>query len=233
MPEEIISLARGPYKAVRRYKGYIVNGFRFNTRDREINRRTQNSGVVVTARTSSYASAKDKNPVAGDIIYYGILIDIIELNYYEHFKVVLFKCDWADVHSQGRGVKRDDYGFTLVNFNRLLFKGHQLSDEPFILASQAKQVFYVHDPIEKDWQIVVHTKPRDLFDMDSEISTDDIELHFNNDMFENTENAIMNEEVNWIRSDMPEITIDTSIMNTQELVNACDDAECADEDDLN
>ncbi|KAJ0103117.1 hypothetical protein Patl1_05271 [Pistacia atlantica] len=50
------------------------------------------------------------------------------------FNLPIFKCDWFD--SNG-GVKVDDLGFTLINTNRLVHKS-----DPFILASQAKQVFY-------------------------------------------------------------------------------------------
>lgn len=218
-------MARGPQKAAKRFKGYIINGFRFHTKEREINRKTQNSGVVITASTSSYASAKDKKPITGDVTYYGILTDIIELNYYEHFKVVLFKCDWANVHSQRKGVKKDNYGFTLVNFSRLLFNGNQVSDEPFILATQAKQVFYVQDPIEKEWRIVVHTKPRDFFDMQADVLTDDIEFQVDNDIPQNIMNEI-EEEFSWNRNDVPELTIDTPIINTFDFqVNTHEDTQ--------
>ena len=57
-------------------------------------RRTQNCGVVVNSSITSYASARDSNPVEGNVEYYGLLTDIIELDYYSRWKVVLFRCDW-------------------------------------------------------------------------------------------------------------------------------------------
>ena len=71
-----------------------------------------------------------------------MLNDIIELNYYERFKVTLFKCDWVDVE-RGKGVKKDPFGFTLVNLSKLVHTGVKSTDEPFVLASQVQQVFYV------------------------------------------------------------------------------------------
>ena len=38
-------------------------------------------------------------------------------------------------------------------------------DEPYILASQAKMVYYVKDPSEVEWNIAVHVQPRDVYDM--------------------------------------------------------------------
>lgn len=43
--------------------------------------------------------------------------------------------------------------------------GKNPDDEPNILASQASQVYYVPDKKHRDWQMVVHLKPRDLYDM--------------------------------------------------------------------
>lgn len=147
LSEEIQWLAAGPLMTARRYKGYIVNGFRFHTKDVEERRRTQNSGIVVVASTSSFSSAKDQNPIKGDVAYYGVLKEIIELYYNEKAKVVLFKCDWVDVRSEGRGIKKDKFGFTLVNFNRLLYSNENIANEPFVLASQVEQVFYVQDAL--------------------------------------------------------------------------------------
>ncbi|KAG5567910.1 hypothetical protein H5410_065075 [Solanum commersonii] len=73
--------------------------------------KTQNSGVTLVASTTSFASSKDKNPIASDLTYYGRIVDIVELDYYGHFKVVLFKCDWYEVEN-------DTYGLTYVYFNK-------------------------------------------------------------------------------------------------------------------
>ena len=62
--------------------------------EREGRRKTQNSGVTVVAETTSFASVKDKKPIKANIRYYGRIIDIVELDYYSQFKVVLFKCEW-------------------------------------------------------------------------------------------------------------------------------------------
>ncbi|KAH1097059.1 hypothetical protein J1N35_013980 [Gossypium stocksii] len=47
----------------------------------------------------SYASVRDSNLVKGNVEYYGLLTDIIELDYYGKWKVVLFRGDWADVNT--------------------------------------------------------------------------------------------------------------------------------------
>ncbi|KAK3038289.1 hypothetical protein RJ639_029877 [Escallonia herrerae] len=91
------------------------------------------------AQENSYASARDMNPIAGDVNYYGVLTDIIVLHYSKKYRFVLFKCDWVD---NGTGlVDRDGLSFTLVNFNHLAHS-HSISDEQFIFASQAEQYFF-------------------------------------------------------------------------------------------
>ncbi|KAK3021521.1 hypothetical protein RJ639_046977 [Escallonia herrerae] len=130
LSEEIISLAMGPLKKAKRYTGYVINGFKYHTKACESNRTTQHSGVMVNANTDSYASARDMNPIAGDVNYYGVLIDIIVLHYSKKYRFVLFKCDWVD---NGTGlVDRDGLGFMLVNFNHLAHS-HSISDEPFYI----------------------------------------------------------------------------------------------------
>ncbi|XP_049359540.1 uncharacterized protein LOC125824236 [Solanum verrucosum] len=145
--DELISLAVGPEPLVHRYSIFMVNGFRFHTK--ELVRKTQNSGVLVRGDDS------DSNKE-----YYGVLEDIYELCYVGNRKVHLFKCHWWDVARLGRGYKIDKYGFTSVNTHCALN-----TNEPFVLASQCEQVFYLKDMVDKDWLVVVKTNPRDLFNM--------------------------------------------------------------------
>ncbi|XP_071688802.1 uncharacterized protein [Rutidosis leptorrhynchoides] len=135
---DIETLTNGPSEVVKKYKGYIINGFRFHIKDVEKNRTTQNSRVILQALTSSFSSARDNNPIVGDVTYYGVLKDIIELQYGDEKKVVLFHCDWI---SSGYRIKVDENGFTTLDF-----RGLKQTKEPYILASQAQQVFYVADP---------------------------------------------------------------------------------------
>ncbi|KAG8483202.1 hypothetical protein CXB51_022201 [Gossypium anomalum] len=170
--DEIKWLSQGPNKVIKRYSAFLINGYRFHTKYRERMRRTQNCGVVVNSSITSYASARDSNPVEGNVEYYGLLTDIIELDYYGRWKVILFRCDWADVNT-ARGIKKDQFGFTMVNFSRLIHTGQQLMDEPYVFSSQVKQVFYSKDPTDEGWYVVLRNTPRDLFDMGNG-SRDDI-----------------------------------------------------------
>ncbi|KAK5839626.1 hypothetical protein PVK06_008438 [Gossypium arboreum] len=165
-------LSQGPNRVIKRYSAFLINGYKFHTKYRERMRRTQNCGVIVNSSITSYASARNSNPIEGNVEYYGLLIDIIELDYYGRWKVVLFRCDWADVNTT-RGIKKDQFGFTMVNLSRLIHTGQQLMDEPYIFSSQAKQVFYSKDPTDEDWYVVLRNTPRDLFDMGNG-SRDDI-----------------------------------------------------------
>jgi hypothetical protein len=64
------------------------------------------------------------NPVVRNKIYYGIIKEIIELNYCNKGSIVLFKCDWVD----NRWVKTDQFGITSVNLNHLFNTGERLLD---------------------------------------------------------------------------------------------------------
>ncbi|KAF7802613.1 uncharacterized protein G2W53_041724 [Senna tora] len=147
--DELISLAIGPNKIANLYPMFMVNGFRFHTRARALGKKTQNSGVLVRGDDSD--DSKE---------YYGVLEHVYELSYIGNRKVYLFKCTWWDVARLGRGYKIDKYGFVSVNTHCSLN-----TNEPFVLASQAEQVFYVNEFMDEDWLFVVKTSPCDLFNM--------------------------------------------------------------------
>ncbi|XP_021737010.1 uncharacterized protein LOC110703515 [Chenopodium quinoa] len=85
------ALAQGPDRAVISLTGYMANGFMFRTKDSERTRETQNSGIVVNGESGS-----------STLNYYGLLQEIIEVQYIGGNRVTLFKCDWWDVHSWSR-----------------------------------------------------------------------------------------------------------------------------------
>ena len=146
------ALSYGPSVHVIKYSGYVINGIHFDIEERDNNRTTQNSGVSIIAKTMQFSSAKDKNPIYCDVVYYGVVKEVWELDY-TSFRIPLFLCEWVDINN---GVRVDKNGFTLVNFNRLVHK-----EEPFIMASQAKQVFYVRNSCNYHWCHVFPTQPKD------------------------------------------------------------------------
>lgn len=208
--EELQVLANKPYRMVTKYNSYAINGYKFQTRSYGEGKSTQNFGVAVVAQTSSFSSAKDQNPITGEVTYYGIIKEIIELNYSDRGSVVLFKCDWVDT-VRGRGIKKDKFGVTLVNFSHLLNRGDNIFDEPFILARQATQVYYVQDPIDKEWHAVVFSNPRDVFDLDSRDEDDDIDLDFCNELIEHLIDDLptdFGDDDNCARTDINGLTVD-------------------------
>jgi hypothetical protein len=118
-----------------------MHGFRFRIESRDRNRCTQNSGVAVIPEGSEDGD---------NVEYYGMLTEILELQFLGGRRVPLFRCKWVDIFNKSRGIKTDVYGLISINFKCLL-----KTDEPFVLASQASQAFFVKDNLMKGWHLVV------------------------------------------------------------------------------
>ena len=83
--------------------------------------------------------ATDNN---GKKTHYGYIEEIWELDYGPNFKVPLFRCRW--VMLSGGGVTKDEYRMIIVDLNNLGYR-----DEPFVLAQDVAQVFYIKDMSSK------------------------------------------------------------------------------------
>ncbi|XP_042962433.1 uncharacterized protein LOC122296696 [Carya illinoinensis] len=147
--QDLYALACGPDRWVVAYAGCIINGKRFHTKSREIRRRSQNCGVLVTG-----------DQATDNVDFYGVINDVVELHYMGGRRVYLFSCDWFDVGDKKRGVRVDDH-LTSVNFNRTWYK-----DEPYVLAFQASQCFYIRDIRAKgNWYVVQKYNNRNVYDI--------------------------------------------------------------------
>ncbi|XP_058741009.1 uncharacterized protein LOC131613346 [Vicia villosa] len=205
VPLQLEKLSRGPNFVAKRYPGYVINGYRFHTRKRDANRKTQNSGVTLVSLTSSFASSKDGNPRTEPITYYGAIVDIIELYYYGNFNFVLFKCDWFEV-------EKDKYGLTCVCFNKKIYQ-----NDPFVLPSQVHQCYYIQDPFDPNRHYALQTVPRDFFNIADP----------SNLQAESGENSDGDGELNWVREDIPATIAETP----HEMNEAESDGEDFDYDD--
>ncbi|GJW22628.1 putative reverse transcriptase domain-containing protein [Tanacetum coccineum] len=150
--ETVRWISYGPRAIVVKYDAYNINGYIFRTKCHD-GKVYQNSGVSVEAIDLHISKEVATTRQA---YYYGVLQEIWVLDY-RFRQIPLFKCDWVN-HKSG-GVKRDKLGYTLVDLNNL---GHKV--DPFVLASQALQVFYVKDPIDKKLSIVSKTPPKNYKD---------------------------------------------------------------------
>jgi hypothetical protein len=107
--DDLFSLACGPDLRVKKYSLCIVNDVRFNTVDRDKNKKTQNSGEI---------SQSSHNRQVTD--FFGTLKEIIQLDYNER-SVVLFKCDWFILDGKMNELKDDDF-FKSINVGSLWYK---------------------------------------------------------------------------------------------------------------
>jgi hypothetical protein len=111
-------------------------------------KKTQNNGVAIVDGPT----------------YYEKLTSIIDVNYYNGTRYVLFKCDWMDI-KKDRRYKEDEYGFELMNFKKLMHRREWITDDPFVLSSQVSQVYYVEDERHPNWATSLKTKPKHEFNV--------------------------------------------------------------------
>nr|CAE05230.3 OSJNBa0011K22.12 [Oryza sativa Japonica Group] len=149
-------LSQGPEWSTTTWQGYDINGYTFHTVKQDSKCTVQNSGLRIEA--ASDGGRRDQ--------YYGKVEQILELDYLK-FKVPLFRCRWVDL----RNVKVDNEGFTTVNLANNAYR-----DEPFVLAKQVVQVFYIVDPCNKKLHVVREGKRR-IVGLDNIADEDDYNQH--------------------------------------------------------
>jgi len=141
-------LARGPNFDIVCSTGFDINNYSFYVKSLDDKSTVQNSGVMLFANAMHFSKVNDKNPILASTPYYGVIDEIWEVDY-NKFTVPVFKCQWVNRNA----IQKDEMGFTLVDLNRLAY-----TDEPFIMASQAIQVFYVKDPSNEQLSVVLQGK---------------------------------------------------------------------------
>ncbi|KAG8383964.1 hypothetical protein BUALT_Bualt04G0068600 [Buddleja alternifolia] len=153
--KDIKQFSRGFSSIVKRWNGYFVNGYRFHTLEYGETRSTMNSGVCING--SYYDDSS--------IDYYGELLEILELSFFGSGNtVILFKCKWFDTGKHGTKV-HSRYKFVDVNYNRTMAE-----DNPFVLASQCHQVYFVPCPwrkkaTDRNWRAVFKVKARSTYEI--------------------------------------------------------------------
>ncbi|KAM1003860.1 hypothetical protein ACFX1X_004177 [Malus domestica] len=137
------------------YNGIIKNYTRWHLHGEDDNDETDESN---SDRDSDGSENDVINMEQDDDMH--VLKDVVELRYTEGNRVVLFNCEWYDIVRKGTGYKIDRYGIISINTTRKLH-----TKEPFVLANQATQAFYVREIKNKAWSYMVETKPRNVYEM--------------------------------------------------------------------
>nr|XP_043639223.1 uncharacterized protein LOC122610292 [Erigeron canadensis] len=208
--EELYAVSCLPDHRVSSYKGYIVNGVKYIVKSTDDCRRTQNCGVTVRVH----------NNIEDD--YYGYVDEVIELSFIKDYRVILFKCTWFDNDRRKKHVVYEPH-FISIDTSRHVYK-----EDPFILANQAKQVFYINDSLKPNsqWKVIERINHRHLWDIpednNAESLLEDVNLlreHIPSEMVQNvdvgrvhdTVNDFINDEIDDSDHDMEDFDSDSNI----------------------
>ncbi|XP_026409057.1 uncharacterized protein LOC113304216 isoform X1 [Papaver somniferum] len=133
---ELSSLACGP-QSMKSYPCCVVDGVCFWVR-RDKRLTAPNPGLHILK--------KNEDKV---IELFGLVTNVIELVYKLGQRVVLFSCEWFNTNPDENLIEKED---NLVN---ICVSSKWYSDDPFVLANEAKQVFYVDDQKRRpSWRLV-------------------------------------------------------------------------------
>ncbi|KAL8095892.1 hypothetical protein AgCh_037034 [Apium graveolens] len=147
-------LLEGPVLKVMTFKTCQVNGYKFSTKS------ASDSGIVVK-----------ENLHRNNLDYYDQLQEIIRFIYQGCNHVYLFKCIWFD--SVGNGVRIDKNRVITIDMTSRL-----KSNEIFILASQASQVYYAPSVLDPKAKIYTAVKSKSRPIDESIVAQNDIDDAF-------------------------------------------------------
>ena len=125
MTDELFALATGSMPTALSYSACAVNGVKYVCRERDANRKTQNSGVFV--------------PGSEATPFYGVLEEVLVIQYVYGCNAIIMRCKCYDTDSRKKRLK------VVNNITSIYVNAEWYKDDPFILSTQAHQVFYTED----------------------------------------------------------------------------------------
>ena len=143
------------------FQSYGINRYTFYTEAQDRRSMYQNSGATLEVK-SSRDGPKCR--------YYGVIEEIWELDY-TVTKIPMFWVRWVPL----KDVITEDHNFTTVIIPPpliVLSKHVNPKEEPFILAKQVAQVFYIRDPMNKKHHVVRKGK-RSIVGVDGVVDEED------------------------------------------------------------
>ncbi|KAL3619702.1 hypothetical protein CASFOL_034614 [Castilleja foliolosa] len=161
--------------------------------------------------------------------------EIIQLDYViRDWQVILFKCDWFDLGRKKLTRITKEGNIISVRVDRKWYE-----EDSYILADQARQVFYINDPkLGRDWRVVIPVSHRHVYDVsemiNEEVDDDDVLFVENGVYQENDTNDALEVNLDEIpslrRNDLDPEDVDASL--GQGLSRMGDVADIDDVDDL-
>ena len=150
---DVISISMWPTLTATAHRSMWAYGNHFRVQSAEHHLTTMDCGVAATFDQWCVSGPNDQNPVFAPVEYVGKVEEILDIDY-GRFRTTVMLCNW--VQATCHTMKRDAYGFTLVNFNRHI----PISAESFCFPMHVEQVFFSESPMERGWHIVLRKEPR-------------------------------------------------------------------------
>lgn len=158
IPDEVEDTSRPPSLQAQRFKSMYAYGYHYRVKSAEESiTRTCDSGVAAFFQRTCRAGRRDDIVVEENLEYIGQILEIVELDYGRHCTVILV-CDWvkAIYRSRNATVRKDEWGFTVANFNTMVPYGY----ESFAFPVHCNQVFFSDEENEPGWKVVLRTEVR-------------------------------------------------------------------------
>jgi hypothetical protein len=156
--DDVEDTSRPPSLQAQRFKSMYAYGYHFRVKSaEEAITKTCDSGVAAFFRRPCRSGRRDVNSVDANLEYIGQILEIVELNYGRHCTVLLV-CDWVKANYRWRNatVKKDEWGFTVANFNAMVEYGY----ESFAFPVHYDQVFFSDEEDQPGWKVVLRTEVR-------------------------------------------------------------------------
>ncbi|KAH9324812.1 hypothetical protein KI387_004990, partial [Taxus chinensis] len=164
---------------VTHYKSMWAYGKHFRIEKMDKLRCTFDCGI------SAYFDVVDSGNIETKTKYYGILEDIMELDF-RAFRKVIFLVKWFSLIEKGnnRTIYMHDNGFPMIKTSDFMD-----TDEPYVFPEQCEQIFIIQDMQNPNWSSVIEHNPRwnrhasfinttnvDIIDEDETYSNDEVEI---------------------------------------------------------